>query len=179
MEENGYCRITHEAPTKGLLGYCGEFVSDIRGEDTLVRRTKGYTPYKGETIQRTNGTMIFTETGGVITHAPRNLQECGSLFIPPQTEVYEGMVIDESTRSINMDTNLSKNRKLTVVRFSGNDEVMRLTPPEGMTLGGALEWINDDELVETTSDSIRPRRKGLEPYGRRQHYCEGISDEVK
>ncbi|MEJ8737926.1 translational GTPase TypA [Erysipelotrichaceae bacterium HCN-30851] len=177
VEENGYCRITYEAPTRGLLGYRSEFINDTRGEGTLVRRIKGYTPYKGEITQRANGAMISTETGSAMTYALWNLQERGTLFISPQTEVYEGMIIGESARNVDMDVNPLKNKKLTAIRSSGNDEAMRLTPPKEMTLEEALEWINDDELVEITPDSIRLRKKGLKPHERRQYYRERVAAE--
>lgn len=170
VEENGYVRITYEAPTRGLLGYRSEFINDTRGEGTLVRRIKGYTPYKGEITQRSNGAMISTETGSAMTYALWNLQERGALFITPQTEVYEGMIIGESARNVDMDVNPLKNKKLTAIRSSGNDEAMRLTPPRELTLEAALEWINDDELVEITPDCIRLRKKGLKPHERRQYY---------
>ncbi len=177
VEENGYCRITYESPTRGLLGYRSEFINDTRGEGTLVRRIKGYTPYKGEITQRANGAMISTETGSAMTYALWNLQERGTLFISPQTEVYEGMIIGESARNVDMDVNPLKNKKLTAIRSSGNDEAMRLTPAKEMTLEEALEWINDDELVEITPDSIRLRKKGLKPHERRQYYRERVATE--
>lgn len=177
VEENGYVRITYEAPTRGLLGYRSEFINDTRGEGTLVRRIKGYTPYKGEIQQRANGAMISTETGGAMTYALWNLQERGTLFISPQTEVYEGMIIGESARTVDMDVNPLKNKKLTAIRSSGNDEAMRLTPPRIMTLEEALEWINDDELVEIVPDCIRLRKKGLTPQDRRQFYRERVTAE--
>ena len=177
VEENGYVRITYEAPTRGLLGYRSEFINDTRGEGTLVRRIKGYTPYKGEFQQRANGAMISTETGSAMTYALWNLQERGTLFISPQTEVYEGMIIGESARTVDMDVNPLKNKKLTAIRSSGNDEAMRLTPPRVMSLEEALEWINDDELVEIVPDCIRLRKKGLTPQDRRQFYRERVSAE--
>ena len=177
-EEGGYCRIIYEAPTRGLLGYRSEFINDTRGEGTLVRRIAGYTPYKGEIPQRANGAMISTETGKAMTYALWNLQERGSLFIHPQTEVYEGMIIGESARNIDLDVNPLKNKKLTAIRSSGNDEAMRLTPPREMTLEEALEWINDDELVEITPDMIRLRKKGLKPQDRRQYYREKMNAET-
>ena len=177
VEENGYVRITYEAPTRGLLGYRSEFINDTRGEGTLVRRIKGYTPYKGEITQRANGAMISTDTGGAMTYALWNLQERGTLFISPQTEVYEGMIIGESARNVDMDVNPLKNKKLTAIRSSGNDEAMRLTPPREMTLEEALEWINDDELVEITPDCIRLRKKGLKPHERRQYYRDRMAAE--
>ncbi len=177
VEENGYVRITYEAPTRGLLGYRSEFINDTRGEGTLVRRIKGYTPYKGEIQQRANGAMISTETGSAMTYALWNLQERGTLFISPQTEVYEGMIIGESARTVDMDVNPLKNKKLTAIRSSGNDEAMRLTPPRVMSVEEALEWINDDELVEIVPDCIRLRKKGLTPQDRRQFYRERVSAE--
>lgn len=177
QEENGYVRITYDAPTRGLLGYRSEFINDTRGEGTLVRRIKGYTPYKGEITQRANGAMISTDTGTAMTYALWNLQERGTLFITPQTEVYEGMIIGESARNMDMDVNPLKNKKLTSIRSSGNDEAMRLTPAKEMTLEEALEWINDDELVEITPDCIRLRKKGLKPHERRQYYRDRIVEE--
>ena len=177
VEENGYVRITYEAPTRGLLGYRSEFINDTRGEGTLVRRIKGYTPYKGEITQRANGAMISTDTGSAMTYALWNLQERGQLFISPQTEVYEGMIIGESARNVDMDVNPLKNKKLTAIRSSGNDEAMRLTPPREMTLEEALEWINDDELCEITPDCIRLRKKGLKPHERRQFYRDRVAAE--
>jgi GTP-binding protein TypA len=177
VEENGYCRITYEAPTRGLLGYRSEFINDTRGEGTLVRRINGYTPYKGDIQQRSNGAMISTETGSAMTYALWNLQERGTLFISPQTEVYQGMIIGESARNIDLDVNPLKNKKLTAIRSSGNDEAMRLTPPRIMSLEEALEWINDDELVEITPDTIRLRKKGLTPQDRRQFYRDKMSAE--
>ena len=177
VDENGYTKIIYEAPTRGLLGYRSEFINDTRGEGTLVRRISGYTPYKGEINQRANGAMISTETGPAMTYALWNLQERGTLFISPQTEVYAGMIIGESARNIDMDVNPLKNKKLTAIRSSGNDEAMRLTPPKIMSLEEALEFINDDELVELTPDAIRVRKKGLTPQERRQYYRDRIAEE--
>lgn len=177
-EEGGYCRITYDAPTRGLLGYRSEFINDTRGEGTLVRRIKGYAPYKGEISQRTNGAMISTEMGSAMTYALWNLQERGQLFITPQTDVYEGMIIGISARNVDLDVNPLKNKKLTAIRSSGNDEAMRLTTPKSLTLESALEFINDDELVELTPDTIRLRKKGLKPHERRQYYREKVSDET-
>lgn len=169
-EENGYVRITYQAPTRGLLGFRSEFINDTHGEGTLVRRIAGYEPYKGEIPQRMQGAMISTETGTAMTYALWNLQERGQLFISPQTEVYEGMIIGESAKNIDMDVNPLKNKKLTAIRSSGRDEAMLLTPPRVFSLEEALEWINDDELVEVTPDAIRIRKKGLTAQARRNLY---------
>lgn len=174
-EENGYVRITYTAPTRGLLGFRTEFINDTHGEGTLVRRLSGYEPYKGEIAQRMQGAMISTETGAAMTYALWNLQERGALFIGPQTEVYTGMIIGESAKNIDLDVNPLKNKKLTAIRSSGRDEAMLLTPPRVFSLEEALEWINDDELVEVTPDAIRIRKKGLTPQDRRQLYREKMS----
>ncbi len=168
-EENGYCRIVYHAPTRGLLGYRSEFINDTHGEGTLVRRVCGYEPYKGEIQERANGALVSTETGKAMTYALWNIQERGQLFIPAQTEVYEGMIIGLSARNVDMDVNPIKNKKLTSIRSSGNDDAMKLVPPKILSLEEALEFINDDELVEITPSSIRLRKKGLKPFERKQY----------
>ena len=178
-EENGYVRLTYNAPTRGLLGFRTEFINDTHGEGTLLRRMSGYIPYAGEIPQRMLGAMISTDTGTAMTYALWNLQERGSLFISPQTEVYEGMIIGESSRNIDMDVNPLKNKKLTAIRSSGRDEAMLLTPPRVFSLEEALEWINDDELVEVTPDAIRLRKKGLTAQDRRNLYREKMSAQAK
>ena len=178
-EENGYVKLTYTAPTRGLLGFRNEFINDTHGEGTLLRRVSGYTPYTGEIPQRMLGAMISTETGSAMTYALWNLQERGSLFISPQTDVYEGMIIGESARNIDMDVNPLKNKKLTAIRSSGRDEAMLLTPPRVFSLEEALEWINDDELVEVTPETIRLRKKGLTAQDRRALYREKMSASAK
>ena len=176
-EENGYSRIIYTAPTRGLLGYNSEFINDTRGEGTLVRHVEGYEPYKGEISQRANGAMISTETGKAMTYALWNLQERGTLFITPQTEVYEGMIVGMNARDNDMEVNPIKNKKLTAIRSSGADEAMKLTPARIMSLEEALEFINDDELVEITPDTIRLRKKGLTSIDRKQMYRDSIKNE--
>ncbi|WP_071440617.1 translational GTPase TypA [Traorella massiliensis] len=176
-EENGYSRIVYKVPTRGLLGYRSEFINDTRGEGTMVRRIDGYEPYKGEIMQRANGAMISTETGKAMTYALWNLQERGTLFISPQTEVYEGMIVGMSSRDNDLEVNPIKNKKLTAIRSSGADEAMKLTPPKQLTLESAIEFINDDELVEITPDTIRLRKKGLTPFERKQLYRHQVKEE--
>ncbi len=177
-EENGYSRIVYRAPTRGLLGYRSEFINDTRGEGTLVRRIDGYEPYKGEITQRPNGAMISTETGKAMTYALWNLQERGTLFISPQTEVYEGMIVGMNARDNDLEVNPIKNKKLTAIRSSGADEAMKLTPPKQITLENAIEFINDDELVEITPDMIRLRKKGLTSNDRRLMYRNQVKVET-
>lgn len=166
-EENGYCKIIFTVPTRGLLGFRTEFINDTHGEGTLVRRICGYEPYKGEIIQRPNGALISTETGKAMTYALWNIQNRGMLFIDPQTPVYEGMIIGMSAKNMDIDVNPIKNKHLTSIRSEGRDEAMKLTPPKHLTLEEALEFINDDELVELTPTDIRVRKKGLTPYDRK------------
>lgn len=167
-EDNDYCRIVFHAPTRGLLGYRSEFINDTHGEGTLVRRVHGFEAYKGDITQRANGALISTETGKAMTYALWNIQERGQLFILPQTPVYEGMIIGQSSRNLDMEVNPIKNKKLTAIRSSGNDDAMKLVPAKILTLEEALEFINDDELVEVTPADIRVRKKGLTPYDRKQ-----------
>ena len=174
-EENGYVKITYTVPTRGLLGFRSQFINETHGEGTLIRKIVGYEPYKGEIEQRMQGAMISTETGTAMTYALWNLQERGSLFIGPQTEVYEGMIVGVSNKNIDMEVNPLKNKKLTAIRSSGRDEAMLLTPPIIFSLEEALEWINDDELVEVTPDAIRIRKKGLTALDRRNLYREKMA----
>jgi len=167
-EENNYSKIIFHAPTRGLLGYRSEFINDTHGEGTLVRRIHGFEEFKGEIMQRSNGALVSTETGKAMTYALWNIQERGQLFITPQTPVYEGMIIGQSSRNLDMDVNPIKNKKLTAIRSSGNDDAMKLVPAKILSLEEALEFINDDELVEVTPDDIRVRKKGLTPYDRKQ-----------
>lgn len=167
IDEGGYSRIIFHVPTRGLLGYRSEFINDTHGEGTLVRRVDRFEAYKGEISQRENGALISTESGKAMTYALWNIQERGQLFIGPQTPVYEGMIIGQSSRNLDMEVNPIKNKKLTAIRSSGNDEAMRLVPAKILILEEALEFINDDELVEITPDDIRVRKKGLTPIDRK------------
>jgi GTP-binding protein len=166
-QHKGYVTITWQAPTRSLIGYRSEFINDTRGEGTLVRQLAGYTPYVGELPQRQNGVMISTETGTAMTYSIFYLQERGQFFIGPQTDVYQGMIVGVSSRDLDMEVNPTKNKKATAVRSTGADEAMRLTPPRQLTLEYAVEFINDDELVEVTPDAIRLRKKYLNPIDRK------------
>ncbi|MBR5003952.1 MAG: translational GTPase TypA [Erysipelotrichaceae bacterium] len=166
-EEGSYTRIEYKAPTRGLLGYRSEFINDTRGEGTMVRRLSGYEPYKGEIAQRANGALISTETGSAMTYALWNIQERGQLFITPQTDVYEGMIIGMSARNLDMEVNPIKNKKMTAVRSTGADEAMKLVPAKILSLEEAIEFINDDEIVECTPTDIRLRKRYLTNLERR------------
>ena len=170
MEDVGtYTRITYMCPTRGLIGFRSDFINMTHGEGTMVQRLADYEPWKGEIPQRENGALISTETGGAMTYALWNIQERGQLFIGAQTPVYEGMIIGVSAKNMDMGVNPIKNKKMTAVRSTGNDESMKLVPPRILTLEGAIEFINDDELVEITPTDIRIRKKYLTAIDRRRH----------
>ncbi len=165
--KRGYVTITWNAPTRSLIGYRSEFINDTHGEGTIVRQFAGYTEYVGELPQRPNGVMISTEMGTAMTYSIFYLQERGQFFIGAQTEVYTGMIIGIASRDMDMEVNPIKEKKKTAVRSSGNDEAMRLVTPKQLTLEYAVEFINDDELVEVTPDAIRLRKKHLSSIDRK------------
>lgn len=177
MEETGsYTRIEYLCPTRGLLGYRSEFINDTHGEGTLIRQFFDYEPYKGDIPQRANGALISTETGKAMTYALWNIQERGKLFVTPQTEVYEGMIVGVSARNLDMEVNPIKNKHMTAVRSTGNDEAMKLVPAKIMTLEEGLEFINDDEYMEVTPNHIRLRKKYLTNLERR--YANRLANKV-
>jgi GTP-binding protein len=167
-EVNGFVTMHWTLPTRGLIGYRSEFINDTRGEGTMVRQFLAYQPHRGDIMQRENGVMISTETGVAMTYAIFNLQDHGSFFITPQTPVYEGMIVGQCTRDMDMEVNPTKNKKLTSIRSTGADEAMRLVTPRILSLENALEFIGDDELVEVTPDAIRIRKKYLTSIERKQ-----------
>jgi GTP-binding protein len=173
MEEVGtYTRITYMVPTRGLIGFRSDFINMTHGEGTIVQRLADYEPWKGEIPQRENGALISTETGNAMTYALWNIQERGQLFIGAQTPVYEGMIIGVSSKDKDMGVNPIKNKVMTAIRSTGHDEAMKLVPPRVLTLESAIEFINDDELVEITPTDIRIRKKYLTEIDRRRHYRE-------
>ncbi len=167
-EKNNYSHQIWLAPTRGLIGYRNEFINDTHGEGTLIRQFDSYQPYKGDINKRTHGVMISNTDGIAMTYSIFNLQERGQFFIGAQTPVYEGMIVAISSRDIDMDVNPTKNKKTTAIRSAGNDEAMRLTPPKEITLEYAIEFIQDDELIEVTPDAIRLRKKHLKAYQRKK-----------
>ncbi|MCQ2547516.1 MAG: translational GTPase TypA [Clostridia bacterium] len=165
---NGYTRLEYIAPTRGLLGYRTEFINDTRGEGTMVRRFSDFGEYVGEIQQRINGVAIATEPGSTTPYAIFNIQERVQMFVGPQTKVYEGMIVGENSRSDDMEVNPCKAKKVSNMRAAGSDDTIKLTPPRVFTLEEALEYINDDELVEITPDDIRLRKKLLREIERRR-----------
>ena len=165
---HGKTRIVAHVPSRGLIGYHGEFMTDTRGNGVLNRLFHGWTPYKGAIQGRRQGVLISMENGVSVAYALWNLEERGKLFIGAQEQVYTGMVIGEHSRDNDLEVNPLKGKKLTNVRASGTDEAVRLTPPVRMSLEEAIAYIDDDELVEVTPKNIRLRKRYLDPHERKR-----------
>lgn len=163
---SGRVRIEFTIPTRGLIGYRSEFLTDTRGTGLLNTFAAGYDDYKGDIVHRTNGALIADRKGVATAYALWYLEERGKLFITPTTECYEGMVIGEHAKTNDLIVNVSREKKLTNVRASGTDEAVRLTPVRPMSLEQAMEWVNDDELIEVTPQNIRLRCRELNPHKR-------------
>ena len=159
--DNGQMRLIFEMPTRGLLGYRGEFTIDTRGEGILCSRVLDYRPYTGEIKKRNVGSMISMATGKASAFSLFNLQERGTLYIGPNIEVYEGMVIGNTAKGLDMTVNPIKGKQLTNMRSSGADEAITLTPPSVLTIEKGLEIIAEDEYLEVTPHNIRLRKKAL------------------
>ena len=159
--KNGRSRMVYTVPTRGLLGYRTQFINETHGEGTMVQRFSGYEDYKGEIPQRTFGAIIAQEEGVTTPYALNNIQERAQMFVGPQVKVYEGMIVGQNSRSEDMIVNPAKAKHISNMRAAGSDDNVKLTPPRVFSLEEALEWINDDELVEVTPVDIRLRKKIL------------------
>ncbi len=170
MEKEGnYTKIIYSIPTRSLLGYRSEFITETRGEGTFIRRFSHYGPFVGEIPTRANGALISGEEGTTMGYALNNLSSRGILFVDPQTEVYEGMIVGMNNRKEDMTVNPCKNKKLTNTRASGSDDAIKLTKAKVFTLEEALEFIEEDEWVEVTPDDIRLRKRFLDAHERLQY----------
>ncbi|MFI0396126.1 translational GTPase TypA [Paracoccus jiaweipingae] len=165
---HGKTRIVAHVPSRGLIGYHGEFMTDTRGNGVLNRIFHGWTPYKGAIQGRRQGVLISMEDGESVAYALWNLEERGKMFIGAQEKVYQGMIIGEHSRDNDLEVNPLKGKKLTNVRASGTDEAVRLTPPVRMSLEESIAYIDDDELVEVTPKHIRLRKRHLDPHERKR-----------
>ncbi len=161
LTKKGITSLTYMVPTRGLLGFRAEFIMDTKGEGILNHAFAKYERHKGEISKRQNGVLISGENGTTVAYALNNLQDRAALFVGPGVKVYEGMVIGESPRRQDIVANPCKEKKLTNMRASGSDDLVKLTPPLVLTLEQALEFIDDDELVEITPKNIRIRKKYL------------------
>ncbi|MFR7990450.1 MAG: translational GTPase TypA [Anaerovoracaceae bacterium] len=166
--ENGYSRLEYHVPTRGLLGYRSEFINDTRGEGSMERRFLDFEEYKGDIPGRTNGVAIAIEEGVCTPYALFNIGERVQMFVEPGTRVYEGMIVGMNSRSDDMEVNPCKAKKVSNMRAAGSDEAIKLSPARIFSLEEALEFIEDDELVEVTPDDIRLRKKLLREIERRR-----------
>ena len=159
----GYSRLEFSIPSRGLIGYRGDFMTDTKGNGILNTIFDGYSEYKGDLFYRQTGSLIAFEAGEAITYGPFNAQERGTLFIGPGVKVYSGMVVGQSPKAEDIEINVCKTKKLTNTRSSSADEALKLTPPKIMSLEQALDFIDTDELLEVTPESLRIRKKILDP----------------
>ena len=164
----GKQRLTFHAPSRGLIGYHGEFLTDTRGTGVMHRIYHGYAPYKGPIPGRHHGVLISMVDGEAVAYALFGLEDRGPMMIEPGAKVYQGMIIGEHARGTDLEVNVLKAKKLTNVRAAGKDENVQLTPPIKMTLERAISYIEDDELVEVTPKSIRLRKALLDPNARKR-----------
>ena len=169
----GKTRIVAHVPSRGLIGYHGEFLTDTRGTGVLNRVFHGWVPHRGPIPGRRAGVLISMENGEAVAYALWNLEERGRLFIGAQAPVYTGMIIGEHSRENDLEVNPLKGKKLTNVRASGTDEAVRLTTPITLSLEEAIAYINDDELVEVTPNAIRLRKRHLDPHERKRASKQG------
>ncbi len=160
--EESHTKIEFKIPARGLIGYRTEFLTDTKGEGTMNHIFDSYEPYKGDVISRVRGTIVAFEAGKSVTYGLYNAQDKGELFIGPGVDVYEGMIVGLNSRGEDLSINVCKEKHLTNTRASGSDDALRLVPPIQMSLEKAIEFIQDDELVEVTPKSIRLRKKILD-----------------
>ena len=172
----GKVRLTFHMPSRGLIGYHGEFLTDTRGTGIMNRLFSGYEPWAGTMEGRRNGSLISSEPGEAVHYALWYLQERGTLFVDPGDKVYVGLILGENSRGADLDVNPIKEKKLTNVRASGKDDAMLLIPPRRMSLEQAIAYIEDDELVEVTPSAVRLRKRYLDPNQRKR--AEKRSDEA-
>ena len=155
-------------PSRGLIGYHGEFMTDTRGNGVLNRIFHGWVPHKGPIQGRRQGVLISMENGVSVSYALWKLEDRGKFFIGAQEQIYQGMIIGEHSRDNDLEVNPLRGKQLTNVRASGTDEAVRLTPPVRMSLEEAIAYIDDDELVEVTPKNIRLRKRHLDPHERKR-----------
>ncbi len=164
----GKTRLLFRAPSRGLIGYQSRFLTQTRGTGVLNRVFDSYAPYKGPIEGRRNGALISTDSGVAVAYALFNLQDRGQMFVAPQTAVYQGMIVGEHNRDNDLEINVLKGKQLTNVRASGSDEAVRLVPPRLMSLEDMMAYINEDELLEVTPQSLRLRKRYLCPHERKK-----------
>ena len=158
----GYTRMEFSIPSRGLIGYRGDFLTDTKGNGVMNQLFDGYAPYKGDIQYRRQGSLIAFEDGESVTYGLFNAQERGNLFIGPGEKVYAGMVVGSSPKTEDIEVNVCKTKHLTNTRSSGSDDALKLVPPVIMSLEQALDFIDADELLEVTPEHLRLRKKILD-----------------
>ena len=163
VASSGYTRLEFCIPSRGLIGYRGEFMTDTKGNGIMNTMFDGYAPYKGDIQYRKQGSLIAFEDGESVTYGLFSAQERGTLFIGPGEKVYSGMVIGQNGKAEDIELNVCKSKHLTNTRASGSDDALKLTPPKILSLEEALDFIDTDELLEVTPNHLRIRKKILDP----------------
>ena len=164
----GYTRLEFSIPSRGLIGYRGEFMTDTKGNGILNQSFEGFGPYKGDISYRKQGSLIAYESGETITYGLFNAQERGDLFVGPGEKVYAGMVIGQNPKGDDIEVNVCKKKQLTNTRASGSDDALKLVPRKDLSLEQSLEFIETDELLEVTPKNLRIRKKILDPVMRKR-----------
>jgi GTP-binding protein len=172
----GLVRLLYRIPARGLFGYRSEFLTDTRGTGLIHHRFLEYGPWAGALAGRMRGTLVSMEGGNIVAFALANLAERATLFVSPGDPVYEGMIVGENSRPGDMDVNPTKEKKLTNMRSKSTDENIQLEPPRELTLEGALEYIEDDELIEITPQAIRLRKRNLSATDRKRQSRDAKKD---
>ncbi len=165
----GRARLEYDIPARGLIGFRGKFLENTRGSGVMHSLFNGYAPWCGTIMSRANGAMVSDREGVATPYAIFHLQERGRFFISPGQPVYEGMILGEYSREINLPVNVCREKKLSNMRAVGHDEAVRVSPARPMTLDLALEWIDEEELVEVTPKSVRMRNRVLKTALRNKH----------
>jgi GTP-binding protein len=166
---SGRVRLEFEIPSRGLIGYRTEFLTDTKGTGILTHLFDRFRPMAGEIVHRTTGALVADRTGKVTGYAVVNLQERGELFVGPTEEVYSGMIVGENSRDVDLEVNITKEKKLTNMRAASADSFEKIVPPRRMSLEEAIEFIREDELIEVTPKSIRLRKRHLDPHARKKY----------
>lgn len=174
QSKGGYTRIEFLIPTRGMIGYRSEFLTDTKGNGILNTLFEGYEPYKGEIPRRSQGSLVSFETGTAVGYGLYNAQERGILFVSPGDKVYEGMIVGENAKPMDIDVNVCKRKQATNMRASGSDDALRLSPPKKMSLEEALEFIEKDELVELTPKNMRIRKRILDKQQRAKQRAKNL-----
>jgi GTP-binding protein len=175
---SGRVRLEFELPSRGLIGYRTEFLTDTKGTGLLTHLFDSYRPWAGEIVHRSTGALVSDRTGKVTPYAVLNLQERGELFVGPTDDVYSGMVVGENSRDVDLDVNITKEKKLTNMRAASADSFERLVPPRLLSLEEAIEFIREDELIEITPSRFRLRKRYLDPNERKRNALRAVTQEA-